>query len=143
MARQCYAETVAPLLGFLKHISVFFGELYRTGVQHRGKLVKFLEVAVKGDLPFLSKVGGMERTFLHIRKRKQARGSKPLSGCCWLCAAGSENVLFEDFSREAPWMASVGINNPTPWQSQPTSLTDILHDELAQPNFFKIELSMC
>ena len=140
MARQYYAESTEPLIGFLRHISLFFGELYRTGVMHRGKLVKFLLVAVKGDLPFLAKVGGMERTFLHIRKRKKTRGSKPLSGCCWLCVAGSENILFEDFSKEAPWMAATGLDNPTPWQSQPTIFTDILHDELAQPNFFKIDL---
>ena len=142
MLKQYYHEDVSPLLLLMKHVSGFFGELYAEGVQYRGKVLKFALLGVKGDLPFLSKIASMQRNFLHIRKQHVVRkkSSKSLPGCCWLCSAGKPGFLFEDFSQSAPWTTTMGLENEQPWRSQPTILDHVLHDQLAQPSFFKLDL---
>ena len=140
MAKRYYSADMGPLLEFFKHVSTYFGDLYRTGVRYRGQCIKFIVLAVKGDLPFLSKIATLERNFMHIRKRKKKVTSKKLEGMCWLCSAGNGEVLFEDFSRTAPWIETSGLVNEDPWKNQPFILFDLVHDPLRQPNFFAIDL---
>ena len=144
MLKQFYKDSVEPLLQFFKHISSFFAELYTTGISFRGVQLKFALLGCKGDLPFLSKVAGMERNFLRTRKKKTKNAAKDLAGICWLCSAGKDcgghKILFEDFSREAEWMSTQGIANERPWKTEPSILADVVHDRLQQPSFFKLDV---
>ena len=144
MLRKYYKDSPDLLLKFMGHISECFRDLYETGFQYRGVQLKFILLGCKGDLPYLSKVASMHRSFLHTRKRKASKKSKDLDGICWLCLAGrhtaSEKVLFEDFSPEAAWIDTQGINNEKPWTVEPTILNGVLHDALQRPAFFKLDL---
>ena len=145
MVKKYYKDTPETLLKFTGHISTFFQQLYMEGVVHRGVTLKFIVLGCKGDLPFLSKIASMERNFLHTRKKKTKNKPKDLPGICWLCHAGrntadGDEVPYEDFSTEAMWISSQGVQNERPWVEEPTILRAILHDRLQQPSFFKLDL---
>ena len=142
LTKQYYAKDPQPLLQLMTKISEFFESLYTQGLRVHGKTLKFLVLGLKGDLPFISKVAQLRRSFTHTRKRKQHEHSKELAGICWLCHAGTPDVPFEDGSRTATWMETMGINNDCPWDpnAEPGILSQILHDPLRKPDFFKLDL---
>ena len=129
----------SPLLELLGYISDWFGELYRDGFQHAGKTWKLLPIGLKGDLVFQAKAASLQRTFSRVRKFAPGRTTKKLQGiCCW-CMAGSEKVGFENFGRDPDWLATMGPNNPAPWESSPSVLRSI-PVQPDEPSFLKPDL---
>ena len=127
MHKRYYHDDPGPLLQLLGHISDWFGELYTEGVLHETKRFRFVLLGLKGDLVFQAEATSLNRSFGHIRKRalKAGKKAKGLPGCCWLCMAGTETVMFEDFSREASWKSS--MPSPVPWSETPSIFRGIPH----------------
>ena len=88
----------------------------------------------------MSKAGNLKRTFLHIRKAPQNARSKPLRGCCWLCAAGSDDYAFEDFSTKPAWAETCGAANIVAWDTCPLWLEHVPHVRCDPGSFFKLDV---
>ena len=67
---------------------------------------------IKGDWPFLAKVGELNRSFSN--QPKHASSQKPCTGICHYCLAGRPGFPFEDMSMDAEWQFSMGIEQPIP-----------------------------
>lgn len=80
-----------------------------TGKKH---YVAFLHV--KGDWPFLAKIGNLNRSFANAPKRATAR--KPCTGVCHYCLAGRPDIPFEDLSERAEWQYTIGVEDPWAWK---------------------------
>ena len=115
--------------------------LYYNGLWVRDdRLLRFVVLGIKGDLPFLSKAGHLTRTFMNIRKGPEGPNSKALTGCCWKCAAGSSAVPFEDLSSSPSWLGTQGPNNDLPWNTIPPFLEMVPHVLSDKGSFFKLDL---
>lgn len=146
LQKAIYSNDPSTFERFLEHMALDLQSLYHVGVKHErtGVVFKFCVIGVKGDLPFLAKAGNMNRTFLHIRKRPVGPSSKPLTGCCFLCLAGSEqpdgSIPFEDFSDNPRWLRTTGQGNPLPWERYPPFLQFLPHSPEDPPSFFKLDV---
>ena len=85
----------------------------------------------------LGKIGSFKRSF--ARGPKSATGGKS-QGVCYLCLAGRETqdppILFEDFSRQAPWRAT--YLTELPWDRTPAVLEGLPWGPSSEgPCFFK------
>lgn len=85
---------------------------------------------IKGDWPFLAKVGELTRSFSN--QPKQASSQKPCTGICHYCLAGRPDIPFEDMSMDAEWQFSVGVERP--WKSTPV-IFKIPHDDTFPESF--------
>ena len=89
--------------------------------------LRFVCLAVKGDLPYLAKAGHMARTFSMCPKHACATTNS--KGICWMCLGGvegrSEKYDWENFNLDAPWLLTRGVE-PGFHDSGP--LTVIPHD---------------
>lgn len=85
---------------------------------------------VKGDWPFLVKVGELNRSFYNAPKR--ASSQKDCTGICHLCEAGRPGVPYEDLRSCGEWQFTVGISRP--WVGTP-AVFQIPHDP-SFPEFF-------
>ena len=139
LTKKHYSDDPAPLLGLLGYVSDWLGDLYENGYEYRGEVWRFVPVGLKGDLVFHAKAAGLERSFTRVRKRKETAKSKPLQGCCPWCLAGTKEVSFECFDKEAPWMQTTEARNPIPWTETPTILRSI-PVSADQPSFLKPDL---
>lgn len=88
------------------------GEKYFVGVLH-----------IKGDWPFLAKIGELNRSWSNAPKRATSR--KDCTGICHYCLAGRPDYPYEDLMMDAEWQFSVGIEKP--WVETPAVFT-IPHD---------------
>ena len=140
MPKASYKDAPETFEAFLEKAMEDFASLYFQGLQISGRVLRFLVLGLKGDLPFLAKAGNMTRTFLHIRKRPQGPNSKPLTGCCWLCGAGTDSVPFEDFGASPLWMSTSGVNNINPWDRLPCFFNHVPHVPNDKGQFFKLDL---
>ena len=90
MPKQMYRDSLDVFDTFMVEAMRSLESLYYEGLPLQdGRLLRFLVVGLKGDLPFLAKAGHLNRTFLNIRKAPEKATSKPLAGCCWMCGAGA------------------------------------------------------
>ena len=142
LMKTYYAADPQPLLEFMGEISNFFHRMYNEGIQYRGHTIKWLIIGIKGDLPFISKIAQLRRSYTHTRKRKAHADSKELAGICWLCCCGTSEFPFEGFSKSARWMSTTDLDNICPWnpEQEPSILSGILHDPLRKPDMFKCDL---
>ena len=116
-------------------------QLYYNGFQVGNDCrLRFLVLGVKGDLVFLSKCGHFTRTFLRVRKAPEGANSKPLSGCCWKCAAGTNAMPFEELTLSPAWLNTVGHNNVLPWDTMPPFLEHMPHVISDKGSFFKLDI---
>lgn len=147
MQKVMYSADPLTFQCFLEEFARDLEKLYYTGIYHERTAtnLKFAVIGVKGDLPFLAKAGNMNRTYLHIRKHRPGPNSKPLTGCCWLCLAGSERadgtpVPFEDFSDSALWLSTRGTSNMYPWENFPPFVQYLPFSLSDAPGFFKLDV---
>ena len=142
MPKQMYRDSLDVFDTFMVEAMRSLESLYYEGLPLQdGRLLRFLVVGLKGDLPFLAKAGHLNRTFLNIRKAPEKATSKPLAGCCWMCGAGSPNIPLEDFSAEPCWISTCGASNALPWTTTPPWF-DHLPAQLYEDRgrFFKLDL---
>ncbi|CAE7683056.1 unnamed protein product [Symbiodinium sp. CCMP2592] len=126
---------------FLDFGQLDFERLYYGGLDiGNGRVLRFIPLGLKGDLPFLSKSGHLTRTFLHIRKGPAGPKSKPLTGCCWLCHAGTDQYDFEDLGSEPAWLATTGPHNPPPWDAVPPFFDHVAHVVEDKASFFTLDV---
>ena len=140
MQKALYRDDPACFTSFLTSFVENLGKLFYEGITLQNKRFHFAVLGVKGDLPFLQKAGGLQRTFLHVRKAPETARSKPLTGCCHLCLAGTQPYPFEDFSRSAKWMESSGASNPYPWDVLPPLLQSLPHVHHDPASVFRLDI---
>ena len=107
-----------------------------------GVTYKFCILGVKGDMPYLQKVGRLKRSWNTTVKRGVQRKEPP--GVCHLCLAGTtwENRYpCEDTSHKPSWLATVGVK--VPWDTMPRFLRTLPHDKDHPGSFFKPDLWHC
>lgn len=83
-----------------------------------GKQFLVAVLHIKGDWPFLVKIGELNRSFHNAPKR--ASSNKNCTGICHLCEAGRPGVPFEDLRADGEWQFTVGT--VTPWIRNPVVL---------------------
>ena len=141
LPKPMYKTTPAHFDMFIDVAFEDFQALYYSGLRVRDdRVLRFLVLGLKGDLPFLVKAGHLNRTFLHIRKGPEGPKSKALTGCCWKCAAGTSAVPFEEFTRSPAWLTTTGPNNELPWTTIAPFLERVPHVLDDKGSFFKLDL---
>ncbi|CAE7518865.1 unnamed protein product [Symbiodinium necroappetens] len=139
LLKKYYIEDSAPLQSLLGFISDWCGDLWENGYDYQGQIWRFLPIGLKGDLVFQAKAANLLRAFTRVRKKAKTANSKPLSGCCPWCLAGTEAIAFECFDKAAAWMQTTGARNPAPWTELPQILRAIPTSP-DQPSFLKPDL---
>ncbi|CAE7029550.1 unnamed protein product [Symbiodinium sp. CCMP2592] len=141
MPKSVYKDNPERFDNFLTATMKDFERLYYGGLDiGNGRVLRFIPLGLKGDLPFLSKSGHLTRTFLHIRKGPAGPKSKPLTGCCWLCHAGTDQYDFEDLGSEPAWLATTGPHNPPPWDAVPPFFDHVAHVVEDKASFFTLDV---
>ncbi|CAE7946366.1 HERC2 [Symbiodinium sp. KB8] len=125
--KSAYKEDPSCFTRFFDAFMQDLAALYHCGLNLQNKHLHFLVIGVKGDLPFLQKAAHLERTFLNVRKAPEKASSKPLSGCCHLCLAGTAGFPFEEFNRAPKFTETMGACNPYPWSHLPPFVEYIPH----------------
>ena len=101
----------------------------------------------KGDLPAHITLGKLTRTFRHLPKTgvcaplAGSRPPKPPNGICWRCSAGQNGYPFEDNSKTARWLDTLGVNPG--FTSEPSSLLQLGHDRSDPASFFAFDIWHC
>jgi len=80
-----------------------------------GEVWRFAVIGIKGDMPYLQKVGKLKRSWNTTVKRGRQRTAP--RGVCHLCLAGTQNTPFEDTSEGARWVQTIGVQ--APWDTMP------------------------
>ncbi|CAE7247908.1 unnamed protein product [Symbiodinium sp. KB8] len=139
LLKKYYIDDSEPLQALLGFISDWFGELWENGYEFQGQVWRFIPIGLKGDLVFQAKAASLMRTCTRVRKKARTPKSKPLSGCCPWCLAGSETIAFECFDKAAAWIQTTGPRNPVPWSETPSIFRAIPHGP-DRPAFLKPDL---
>ena len=99
----------------------------------------------KGDLPANIALGKLTRTFRHLPKKLHAppegSRSKPPNGICWRCSAGQTDYPFEDNSKSARWLETIGVSPG--FSGEPCSLLQLGHDRSDPGSFFAFDIWHC
>ena len=66
------------------------------------------------DNPFLAKAGHLLRSYARVAKKT---GESTSNGICWLCSAGTDGVVFENFNLHPEW--SHTMYDSLPWRELP------------------------
>ena len=104
-----------------------------------GEVWRFVVVGVKGDMPYLQKIGKLKRSWNTTVKRGNARTAP--RGVCHLCLAGTQDLPCEDTSDNACWIPTVGVQ--VPWDSMPGILRYLPHDRSHPGSFLQPDLWHC
>ena len=140
LQKAIYRDDPSTFQVFLMHVMQNLRSAYYEGISIGGTTLRFVVLGMKGDLPFLAKAGNLKRTFMNIRKAPRTEKSKPLTGCCWMCAAGSDQIPFEEFTESPAWLATSGRANALPWNNMPWFFDDVPHVVHDKAAFFKLDL---
>ena len=90
-------------------------------------------VAVKGDAPYLAKVGRFYRSYNTTAKRGDERQAP--KGVCHRCLAGCQGFRAEELSSKNPaWVATRGVK--LPWVHTPSFLKHLVHDVSDPASYF-------
>ena len=92
-----------------------FVNLFQDGLLINNRRFYVCCLGVKGDAPYLTKSGQMDRSF--TRRPTRPSSKKPAEGLCHLCCAGKEDwefpVPFEEYGALQPaWLSTVGVVKP-------------------------------
>lgn len=102
-----------------------------------GETFKVVILGVKGDAPYLAKVGHFYRTYNTAAKRGEERG--PPKGCCPFCLAGTRLCPAEEIATAQPqWLSTVAVK--LPWVRQPSVIEHLVHDHSDPAGFFKSDV---
>ena len=108
-------------------------DLYENGVidASTGERWRFVVLGVKGDMPYLQKIGKLKRSWNATVKRGTARTAP--RGVCHLCLAGTNGCPAEDTRTHATWIPTIGVQPP--WDIMPGIVQNLPHD-LSNPSSF-------
>lgn len=115
--------------------------ILKNGIRDRatGVLYKFCIVGIKGDMPYLQKVGRLKRSWNTQVKRGRARREPP--GTCHLCLAGTTGCPCEDTSHSPCWLPTIGVK--VPWDIMPGIVRMLPHDMDHPGSHLKPDLWHC
>ena len=98
----------------MEHTAKSCRKLFDCGVVDRsrgGEQFFVVIIGVKGDAPYLSKVGHLYRSFNTAAKRGEER--EPPKGCCPYCLAGTSLCHAEEIATSTPaWLTTVAVKLP-------------------------------
>ena len=117
------------------------GQLLSEGIRdpHTGDIWRFCVIGVQGDMPFLQKIGCLNRSWNTTVKRGQARMAP--RGVCHLCLAGTIGYDCEDVASHPRWEDTIGIREP--WNARPEILRHLHFDMDNAGSFFKADVWHC
>ena len=137
MTKKTYKKSWDPFYKVLSSFATELLHLWEHGVEltfGTRKLTLYISLeGVKGDWPVLAKVGMLERWF-----GRKTRGGNDPKGICHLCAAGTANVPYHDFTANAAWRATYLRDNPFKCEDTPFSCLPC-HGAL----FFRFDIFYC
>lgn len=118
-----------------------FKNLFETGMVINNRRFFICCLGVKGDSPYISKAGMMERSF--TRRPTRPSSKKAATGICHLCLAGKEDfevdVPFEEYGVELPgWLPTVGLVKP--WANPSPLLKIPFKHGVESAEFFHFDL---
>ena len=103
----------------------------------RGETFRVVILGVKGDAPYLSKVGHFYRSYNTTTKRG-TETSDP-KGCCPYCLAGTRLCKAEEIATAMPsWIKTIGVK--LPWVREPEVIKNLVHDRSSPADFFKSDI---
>jgi hypothetical protein len=116
-------------------------DLLHTGIVDRltGKTWRFAVVGVKGDMPYLQKMGRLKRSWNTTVKRGNQRTAP--KGVCHLCLAGTNQCPAEDTADRAVWFNTIGVQ--VPWDTTPGVVRLLPHPRAHPGSFFQADLWHC
>lgn len=102
-----------------------------------GETFRICILGVKGDAPYLSKVGRFYRSYNTTAKRGEERG--PPKGVCPYCLAGTNLCAAEELATTTPrWLSTMAVK--LPWLREPSLITHLAHDRFDPASFFKSDI---
>lgn len=122
-------------------MTVELKDLLDTGIRDRqtNAVYKFCIIGVKGDMPYLQKIGKLKRSWNTTVKRGSARVAP--RGVCHLCLAGTNQYPCEDTSDSPCWKPTIGVQ--APWDVTPGLLKVLPHNKSHPGSYFKPDLWHC
>lgn len=133
VANTAYKNSVAAWDKIFAQLALSCKDVFENGIRCPGnRNIFFATIGLKGDLPFLGKVGHFCRNFNRLTD-----SSHTGAGICHLCLGGTPGNLWEDLSPVAQWIHSE-FDCEEPWTT-PGPLADIPQG-LNKPRFFKFDL---
>ena len=103
-----------------------------TGITYR-----LAVVAIKGDAPYLAKVGNFYRSYNTTAKRGEERGDP--KGVCPFCLAGCHGFEAEEiFATNPKWLATVGVK--LPWVRTPSFVRRLIHEPSDPASMFRSDI---
>ena len=105
-----------------------------TGITYR-----FCILGVKGDMPYLQKIGRLKRSWNTTVKRGAARKEPP--GVCHMCLAGKSGFPCEDTSHSPIWLPTMQVK--VPWDVLPSPIKFLTFDADDPSCYFKPDLWHC
>lgn len=117
----------------MERIALDLRDLLSTGLRDptTGQVWKFVMIGIKGDQPFLQKIGMLKRSWNTTVKRGTQRA--PPRGVCHYCLAGTNQYPAEDTAHDPVWLPTLGAQPP--WDVTPPMLR-ILPTFHADPGSF-------
>ena len=102
-----------------------------------GDTLRVAIIAVKGDAPYLAKMGKFYRSYNTTVKRGSAQ-SVP-KGVCHRCLAGTPGFPAEEIATNLPkWLQTQGIR--VPWLSTPSVIQHLVHSRADPSTFFQTDI---
>ena len=109
--------------------------VFQSGIRDTttGVVYRFCLLGVKGDMPYLQKIGRLKRSWNTTVKRGRQKKEPP--GVCHLCLGGTPRYPCEDTSHQPGWSTTIGVK--VPWDTTPGILRILPHD-CSNPGSFLI-----
>ena len=102
-----------------------------------GEHFRIAILGIKGDAPFLAKVGHFFRSYNTTAKRGEQRGAP--KGVCPYCLAGTDNFPAEEIATSTPkWQSAVGVKPP--WVRVPALVRHLPHNPGDPSAFYKSDI---
>ena len=141
MAKTHYQSNPDFFHDTMEAMALELKDLLVTGLKdpHSDNVYKFCVIGIKGDMPYLQKVGRLKRSWNTGVKRGTER-TQP-KGVCHLCLAGTTNFPCEDTSTQPVWAPTVGLR--VPWEVTPVFVLHLPKDRENPADYFKPDLWHC
>ena len=135
LPKTCYEQAPHVFDGMMEKVASSLSDLLLNGVRDAasGETFFLAILGVKGDQPYLVKVGKFYRSFNTQAKRGDERNAP--KGICPRCLAGIDGYPAEELATSRPrWWATKGTK--LPWLTTPPLIRVLPHDPSDPSTFF-------
>lgn len=139
MPKTVYEFTPGVFHSMVDHVASSLNRCLAEGFvdDSRGGRFRIVILGVKGDAPYLAKIGGFYRSYNTTAKRGEERG--PPKGVCAYCLAGQHGFPAEELGTTSPkWLPTVGVK--LPWVKTPAVIYRLPHDRGHPASFLKTDI---